>query len=334
MRGHRVRASLAACVVGAALLVAPAGASNAGTAPKAAAPTGPCGLLAYPQVNKPVYQHIVVIMDENLSYASFNASTQAPYLHGLGAACGSEKNMHAATHPSQANYMAATSGVATGTGVHTANDNVFHQLQVAGKTWKNYAESMPSACSRSSVTAPAYKTGHVPAFWYTNLATPTNTCATNAVPLSPGLDKAIAGDSLPTYAWITPNACDDMHWLSGCANDTTLRVATGDAWLSALIPRLTAMPSYQAGKTLIIVTFDEGDEDSTFGVDCTSAAYYTTHPDCQIATVVVSPYVRPGATDSADHNLYALLATTEDILGLKRLGRAAGQHSLRPGLLF
>ena len=135
MRGHRVRASLAACVVGAALLVAPAGASNAGTAPKAAAPTGPCGLLAYPQVNKPVYQHIVVIMDENLSYASFNASTQAPYLHGLGAACGSEKNMHAATHPSQANYMAATSGVATGTiGSTVTSTEVYPALRYVAST--------------------------------------------------------------------------------------------------------------------------------------------------------------------------------------------------------
>ena len=334
MRARRLRAALAASVVGAALLVGPVSTSTAGAAPSVTAPSGPCGLLPYPPNSKPVYQHVVVIMEENLSYASYNASTQATYLHGLGAACGSESNMHAATHPSQPNYMAATSGVATGTGVHTGNDNVFHQVQVAGKTWKNYAESMPSACSRSSVTAPAYKTGHVPAFWYTNLATPTNTCATNAVPLSPALDNAIAADSLPTYAWITPSACDDMHWLSGCATDPTLRVATGDAWLSALIPRLTAMPSYRAGKTLVIVTFDEGDEDSTTGVDCTAATYYLTHPDCQIPTVVVSAYIRPGATDAADHNLYALLATTQDILGLKRLGRAAGQHSLRPGLHF
>ena len=69
-------------------------------------------------------------------------------------------------------------------------------------------------------------------------------------------------------------------------------------------------------------------------IDCAAPTYYVTHPDCQIPTVVVSPYIQPGATDTADHNLYALLATTEDMLGLKRLGRAVGQHSLRPGLHF
>ena len=91
----------------------------------------------------PDYSHVVVVMDENVSEATLRTSTQAPYLHGLAAQCGSEKLMHAATHPSQANYMAATSGQATGVGVHTGNDNIFHQAQVQGDSWKSYEESMP-----------------------------------------------------------------------------------------------------------------------------------------------------------------------------------------------
>ena len=177
---------------------------------------------------------------------------------------------------------------------------------------------------------PAYKTGHTPAFWYTDLTGPKSSCATNDVPLSPALDTAIANDALPNYAWITPNACNDMHWLSSCSYPTTSRMAAGDAWLSTLLPQLTALPSYLNGKTLI----DEGEEDSTTGVDCADPDYYAGHPDCQIATVVVSPYISPGATDSTDHSLYSLLGTTEDILGFKRLGRAVGQKSMRAGLHF
>jgi hypothetical protein len=333
----RVRKTLAtAAVLALAGALTTTGAAGA-TTTRSLTAQGPCGLLAYDAKHRPAYQHVVVIMDENLSAASFQASTQAPYLHGLAAACGSEADMHAATHPSQANYMAATSGVATASGLHSTSDNVFHQLQVAGKTWRDYAESMPTSCARQSAAAPTYRTGHTPAFWYTDLTKTANTCKQDDVPMSPALDQALATDKLPAFSWITPDLCDDMHWVDSCGYPTTSRVAAGDAWLGALIPRLTALPSYQAGHTLIIVTFDEGDgDDSTTstGVDCTSAAYDLTHPDCQIPTIVASAYVKPGSVDTADHNLYTLLGTIEDILGLPRLGLAKNHPNLRAGLGF
>jgi hypothetical protein len=94
------------------------------------------------------------------------------------------------------------------------------------------------------------------------------------------------------------------------------------------------MPSYQAGETLIIVTWDEGSGKETNGTDCTKASVYTKEGSCQIPTFIVSPYVSPGAVDNADHNLYGLLGDVEDILGYPRLGRAVGQGTLRAGLGF
>ncbi|MDQ6936693.1 MAG: alkaline phosphatase family protein [Actinomycetota bacterium] len=228
--------------------------------------------------------------------------------------------------------MAATSGVATALGTKTSNDNIFRQAQAATNSWMSYQESMVSNCAPS---AGFYKTGHNPAYWYNDLRTPVNTCATNDLPLSPGLDNAIANDSLPTYSWITPNLCNDMHWLTGCPDANTQRIAAGDQWISSLLPRLTAMPSYLAGNTLIVITWDEGSETSTKGIDCTDPAAYVSHPACQVPTIVVSPYIVPGAIDSSDQNLYSLLGTTEDILSYPRLGRAVtNAQSLRPGLGF
>jgi len=236
----------------------------------AAAAGGPCGSLTYDATNLPTYDHVVVIMDENLSYPALQKPGVAPYLKSLALACGSETNMHAATHPSQPNYMAATSGMATGVGVRTVNDNIFHQAQVAGSTWGVFEDSMPYSCAaNNSTTAPTYKNGHNPAFWYNDLRTPINTCKTFDVPMSPGLDNAVATDTLPAYSWVAPTLCDDMHWATTCTYPQTSRVAVGDAWLSTFIPRLTAMPSYAAGKTLIIITFDEGGEAATPGVNCT-----------------------------------------------------------------
>jgi phospholipase C len=295
---------------------------------------GPCGTLPYDKVHPPTYSHVVVIMDENMSYDQLKSSSLAPYLHSLATACGSEGNMHAATHPSQPNYMAATSGVASGVGVHTTTANIFFQLQAAGRTWSTFAESMPAACAPFGSATPSYKPGHNAAYFYSDLRSPQNTCAKGDLPMSPALDAALASDTLPSFSWIVPNLCDDMHWASTCTVARSQRAAAGDQWLSALVPRLTALPSYQAGQTLVLLTFDEGGEDSTTGVDCTAPAYYPTHPDCHIATVVVSPYIVRGAVDSTDQNLYSLLGTTEDILGLARLNRAVGQPSMRPGLRF
>jgi hypothetical protein len=56
------------------------------------------------------YDHVVVIMDENLSWSSYlNASL--PHLKALAASCGLDSFYHAASHPSKQNYWAATSGL-------------------------------------------------------------------------------------------------------------------------------------------------------------------------------------------------------------------------------
>ncbi|MGZ4607328.1 MAG: alkaline phosphatase family protein [Oryzihumus sp.] len=296
-------------------------------------PPSPCGSLSgsFDPANPPQYDHVVVLMEENWSYQSFATSTAAPFLTQLSLSCGNETNFHAATHTSQPNYMAATSGIASAVGAQVANANLFEQLQSIGKTWRSYEESMPANCSGSSV-AP-YKPGHNPAYYYTDLLSPLNTCVQNDLPLDAVLPAAIATDSLPAFSWITPNLCHDWHWSTACTGASSERVSAGDAWLSNLIPQLTAMPSYQAGRTLIVVTFDEG-EGGVSGVDCTDPAYYVSHPDCQIPTVVVSPYIAPGTTDATDLNLYSLLGTTEDILGVPRLGRAVGQPSMRATMPF
>jgi hypothetical protein len=295
---------------------------------------GPCGALAasYDPAHRPTYRHVVVIMEENLSYSTWQKSTQTPYTHALASACGSETNYHGATHPSQPNYRAVSSGVASGVGVSTPNDNIFHQVQASGGTWRDYAESMTNPCQADETGI--YKPGHTPAFWYKNLRSPTNTCAQDDVPMAPALDNAISSDSLPTFAWISPNECNGFYHVSACADSASRTIPDGDAWLQAMMGRLTAMPSYQQGQTLIVVTWDEGDVGGEInGIDCTSAAN-AGRSDCHMPTFVVSPYITPGETDSTSQNHYTLGGTIADILGQPRLAREVGAASLRSGLTF
>jgi len=84
----------------------------------AVAAANPCGLRP---ASPMTYGHVVVIMEENLSYKSAIGNGNAPYLNMLASDCALATNFHNETHPSQPNYMAATSGLATGVSVHTSN---------------------------------------------------------------------------------------------------------------------------------------------------------------------------------------------------------------------
>ncbi|MGA8248023.1 MAG: PKD domain-containing protein, partial [Nocardioides sp.] len=292
--------------------------------------SGPCGTLPYDAAHPPSYDHIVVIMDENRSPSELTPTT-APFLTDVGRTCGSEGFMHAATHASDPNYMAATSGMPTPMGTMRTQDNVFHQAQVAGDTWASYQETMTKNCGPNKKP---YSSWHDPAHWYTDLRSPVNTCVTYDVPLAPRLASDLANDSLPTYAWITPDNCNNMHWEKYCPEPQRQAVYTGDQWLKHVVGEITATPSYRGGRTLIILAWDEGSGKATKGSDCTLPSVYKKQASCQIPTYVISPYIVPGALDTSDHNLYGLLATTQDILGYPRLARAVGQTSMRAGLGF
>ncbi|OFE14699.1 hypothetical protein BA895_08350 [Humibacillus sp. DSM 29435] len=314
---------LSATVATVLALVTAAGAGNA--SPGYADAAGACGSRAavYNRSSPPTYRHVVVIMDENVKPATL-ANANAPYIHSLIAACGSEKNMHGSTHPSAPNYMAATSGVPTAVGAKSSYNNIFNQLN---GNWKSYEESMARSCGASRKP---YQAGHNPAYWYTDLRAPLNHCTSNDVPLT-----QFDPDNLPAFSWVTPNQCNDMHYVSGCPGTSATRITAGDSWLSSFLPQVLSSTDYLNGNTLVLLTWDEGEGKGTAGEDCSDPARYTPHPSCDIPTVVMSAYITPGATDASDQSLYTLLGTVQDILKLPRIkGSATHPASLRPGLGF
>jgi hypothetical protein len=138
---------------------------------------------------------------------------------------------------------------------------------------------------------------HIPAAYYVG-GTDRTACQSEGVPLS--LAQDLAGLALPTFAFITPDLCHDTH---DCG------VAAGDAYLAEVLPGLLASGACRSGTTAIFVVWDE----------------YTPMP-----ILVIASSVRPGTvvTQPLDH--YALLRTTEELLGLPgRLGAAAKAASLR-----
>lgn len=266
----------------------------------AAAPAGPCGTRDDPPR---VYDHVVWIVFENHTYDDVIGSDQAAYLNHLAARCGLATRFFAETHPSLPNYIAMTSGSThgitddAGPGAHRLDGpSIFSQL--AGD-WRVLAESMPAPCTR--VSSGEYAARHNPALYYRNLR---GQCAQRDVPLRNPPDLSAA------FTLIVPGLCHTMHSCEATTRRTQVR--TGDRWLEQEMRLLLSSPQYRAGKTAIMITWDEGDG-----------------REQRIPTLVVSPYTPPGTRATARFDHYSLLRTTEDLLGLGHLGQAATARSMR-----
>jgi phosphatidylinositol-3-phosphatase len=257
------------------------------------------------------YDHVIWIWFENHSESQVIGSTSAPYFNSLASQCGLATNYHGVTHPSLPNYLAATGGSTFG----VTDDNppsshpissasIFSQVKAAGKTWKSYEESMTSNCLLSS--SGTYAVKHNPAAYYTGIRTD---CANMDVPMGSTTSGAFASDlangTLPTYSFVTPNMCNDMHDCSA---------TTGDNWLKSWMPKIVASSNYQAGKTAVFVTFDEDDFNSSNVV----------------AMIPVAPSVPAGTKNATNFSHYSLLRTTEEMLGISSyLQNAATATSMR-----
>src|SRR3954470_5048871 len=96
----------------------------------------------------PASQHIVVVVEENHSYSSVIGSSSMPYLNSLANTYALATNYYANTHPSIGNYFMLTTGqMITNNDGYTgtvSSDNIVRRIMTAGKTWKSYAENLPS----------------------------------------------------------------------------------------------------------------------------------------------------------------------------------------------
>jgi hypothetical protein len=245
-----------------------------------------------------------VIVMENHEYNDIIGSSSATYINGLANRYALATQSFAITHPSLPNYLALTGGSTFGitddcTDCSVPGSGLAGQLSSKPVSWKAYMEDMPRACF-TGADAGGYAKKHDPFVYYRSLVSDQQRCA-NVVPLG-----QLAGDErahrLPSFVWISPNLCHDMH---------DCDVATGDKFLAGLVPPLLAA---LGPRSLLILTWDEGSSDSGC---CRLAA------GGHIATVLAGTAARPGARLTAAVDHYSVLQLIEDLFGLPRLGGAA-----------
>ncbi len=203
--------------------------------------------------------HVFIIMEENHGWNSVVGNQQMPYLNSLINSYSVAQGYFANTHPSIGNYFMLTTGqiITNNDGYNgtVSVDNVVRDLIAAGKTWKEYSESIPFQGYYGGDTG-LYAERHNPCSYFSDVRGDPNQ-QQNLVPFTQ-LATDIANHTLPNYGFIVPNLNDDAH------NGT---LAQADTWLQANIPQLLNSPDFNTpGGGLLIITFDEAEtSDSNFG---------------------------------------------------------------------
>lgn len=284
-----VRAGLATSAVVAVCVVVGVGMRRPQEADVATA-----AILDAPGIRVPRPDHVLIVIEENHTYAEIVGAPTAPYITSLARAGANFTASFAETHPSQPNYIAlfsgSTHGVTDDRPVELSGPNLGGQLLDAGLTFAGFSESMPAPGFTGS-SAGRYRRAHNPWVDFGDLPASVN-LRIEDLPADP--------DRLPTVSFVIPNLDDDMH--SGS-------IETADSWL-----RLHVDPFVRWAMThnsLLVLTFDEDD-----GSDGN-----------RIPTILVGPMVRPGNYDGrVDH--YCVLRTIEAMYGLAAVGDAVSARTI------
>jgi acid phosphatase len=275
---------------------------------------------AYSEAQVPASDHVFLLMLENHSYSQVVGNSSMPYLNSLIENYGVATNYDSDSHYSLPNYFWLTTGsyvtLDDGTEQVYDVDNVTRYLLAAGKTWKAYEESIPSA-GYTGPTVEPYEKNHNPFAYLSDVVNSSE--KTNIVPFTQ-LATDIANNALPNYALITPNSSHDGHSANLSATDT---------WLSTNLAPLLASPTFQTGGTgILIITFDE-----SIDSDCAPLASCPKLPENggggHVATIVIGPNVKRGAQSATFYQHPSTLKTMLTALGISG---APGAASTAPSM--
>jgi phosphatidylinositol-3-phosphatase len=276
-----------------------------GTVSKATTTTNP------PQT--PSSSHVVVVLLENASYSEVIGSSSMPFLNSLASQYALATNYFADAHPSIPNYFMLTAGqivtlddAFSGT---VSDDNIVRELNNAGRSWKVYAESLPSVGYMGNDVRP-YLRHHNPFVYFSDVVN-SPTQQQNIVPFTQ-FATDLNGGSLPNYSFVAPNEFDDAHSCPtsnpGCT--TADELSTADQWLQSNIGPLLNNSTFNTDGLLVIV-FDE------------SAASDVQNGGGHIAMVLAGPAVKRGFRSTTMYQHESTLRMTLQRLGVSNFPGAA-----------
>jgi phosphatidylinositol-3-phosphatase len=268
--------------------------------------------VADPPNQIPIVAHVFLLIEENHAYCSVIGNPVMPYTNQLAQQYALATQYYANVHNSLPNYFMLTVGnlIASNdlyTGVVTV-DNVARAVTVGGKSWRVYAESLPSVGYLGPSVIP-YARDHNP-FTYFSDVQASAAQAANLVPFTQ-LATDLQNNTLADYSLIIPNLANDGH---DCPNEAsyctdTQKLANIDSWIQTNLGPLMASTVFQ--NSLLIYTWDES--------DITDVANGGGH----VATILISPKVRRGYQSTTLYQHQSTLRLTMQLLGISDYPGAA-----------
>ncbi len=252
-----------------------------------ASPTGP-------------FNHVFIVVESGQNYASVVGAVDMPYINGLINQYALATTYYADAHPGISDYFMLTTGqtVTTNNALPSTNvDNIVRELVATGKTWKVYAEDLPSV-GYMGTDVNLYLQHHNP-FVYLSDVQGSTVQQQNVVPFTQ-FATDLANNALPQYVFIVPNDSNDSEVGSRGGSDT---------WLQTNIDPLIKSAFFQ-NKGLLVITYDQSSTDNTNGGG-------------QVATVIVGPTVKPAYKSTTLYEHASVLRLMATGLGVPVLPGAA-----------
>jgi phosphatidylinositol-3-phosphatase len=257
------------------------------------------GGAAAPRRPVPRFAHVLVVVLENKDQSSVLGNAAAPNFNAFASRYAALSSYSGVAHPSLPNYLALISGSTHGitsdcTDCVVTGRNLADTLERRHKTWKAYAEGLPSP-GFTGGSMGRYAKKHVPFLYFQDVLSKPSRLR-RVVPLTQ-FSRDLAGRRLPSFSLIVPDLCHDMHDCS---------VRTGDRWLGGFLTPL--LKNRQLKKSVVFVVTDEPTD---------------SNPSAPVPALALGPLVKPGSRYSAQTSHYGLLRTIEDAWQLPRLGQSA-----------
>ncbi len=255
--------------------------------------------------------HVIVLVFENKDYDEVIGV--APYITGLAEKCATAAGWRDADYKvdgsregryySKPSYATLTNGLSPSAhGIlnddyddTTGVDNIYNQLNLAGKSFKDYYDGAAGGCE-----VRFHGDYHDPIRYYTNVA---SLCDAHDVPLATFM-KDVNDGNLPNFSFLLPSNDKNMH------NNS---LADGDAYAQTLLEPLLNSDAYTKGDVAIFFLWDEGSP---------------------VPNVLIAPSILPGTTfkvksgNPVSH--FSALRTWQEMLGLPLLGDTDQAPSLLP----
>ncbi|MGD0192630.1 MAG: alkaline phosphatase family protein [Rhizomicrobium sp.] len=294
-----------------------------------------CALLARAETpvsrpaNLPVYDHIVIVVEENKDYDEIIGNKASPFINRLAQEGARLTRMYGEEHNSEGNYFWLFSGDDQNVRYEDAipaepltAGSLGEQLIKGGKSFKGYSESLPEIGSTVKLVPDncgyatcVYGRKHVPWISFANIPDTADAATSSNLRWS---DFPSDYSTLPTVAFVIPNLLNDMH--NGTVKQS---VPKGDKWLMDNLGKY-----YEWAKThnsLLIVTWDESNDVREFSglTDPRSEpAKGQLYRDIEnrIPTVFAGAHVKQDYAEPKRSTHVNILRTIESMYGLAPLG--------------